>query len=146
MSLTHNPFSEYTSAPQQVVVASPHLHGTVFDRKVVLVVDGNRGGHRGLVVNDAFRRSLVAARKSMQSAPQSRLSIPEPIELGVIQWGPGKLEDELRAGIWMATETTFESVLSSRDDLWANLVRGIGRRVLRESLGIEHFPDDVCLN
>ena len=143
MALAHNPNSEHTAAPRQVLVASPHLYGTAYDRKVTLIVEGGRSGFRGVVVNEAFRRSLLAARQSLQRKPQSRMDNPEPIELGVIDWAPGKLEEELRSGVWMATATTFETVLASQDDLWANLVRGIGRSVLRDSLGIKQFPKDV---
>lgn len=146
MSLTHNPNSEYTSTPRQVLVASPHLHGTGYDRKVALIVEGGRGGFRAVLVNEAFRKSLLAARKYLQSKPHNRLSEPERIELGMIDWAPGKLEEEIRSGVWMPTATTFATVLASQDELWANLVRGIGRSVLRDSLGIKKFPQDVRVN
>ena len=146
MALIHNPNSEHTSAPRQVLVASPHLHGTAYDRKVALLVEGGRTGYKAILVNDAFRQSLVAARKSLQQNKVPRLSEPERIALGVIDWAPGKLEDEIRSGVWMPTATTFETVLASQDDLWANLVRSIGRGVLREGLGIKRFPRDVQAN
>ena len=146
MALTHNPNSDPTAAPREVLVASPHLVGTVYDRKVALIVEGGRQGFRGVVVNAAFRKSILAARKSLQSKPLSRLSEPEPIALGMIQWAPGKLEEEIRSGVWMPTATTMQAVLASEDDLWANLLRGIGRSVLQESLGIKHFPKDVHAN
>jgi len=146
MALIHNPNSEQTSAPRQVLVASPHLHGTAYDRKVALIVEGGRAGFKGVVVNEAFRKSLLAARKSLQGKPVNRMSLPEPIVLGVIDWLPGKLEEEIRSGVWMPTATTFDAVLASQDDLWANLVRGIGRSVLRQALGITRFPQDIRVN
>jgi len=146
MALIHNQNSEHTSTPRQVVVASPHLYGTPYDRKVALIVEGERGGFRGIVVNEAFRRSLQLARQSIPVKPLSRLDAPKPIELGVIDWAPGKLQQEIQSGVWMPTATTFETVLAKQDELWANLVRGIGRKVLRDSLGISQFPDDVRVN
>ncbi len=146
MALIHNPNSEYTATPRQVLVANPHLRGTPYDRHVALIVEGGRTGFRGVVVNDAFRRSLVASQKAPEAAPKSRLDVPEPIELRVIEWAPGKLEDEIRSGVWMPTSTTFEAVLASDDELWASLVRSIGRGVLREALGIQKFPADVRTN
>jgi len=74
------------------------------------------------------------------------LFAPKHFELGVIEWAPGELEQEIRSGVWMPTSTTFATVLASRDNLWATLVRGIGRSVLRDSLGIIRFPKDVRLN
>jgi len=146
MALIHNPNSEHTTAPHPVLVANPHLQGTPYDRKVALIVEGGRTGFRGIVVNDAFRRSLVEARKALEAKPVSRLDVSDPIELGMIEWGPGKLEDEVNSGVWMPTTTTFEKVLASQDDLWVNLVRGIGRNVLRTSLGIKRFPKDLRAN
>ncbi len=146
MAITHNPKFEHTSTPRQVLVASPHLCGTAYDHKVALVVDWGRSGCRGIEVNKVFRESLLAARKSMQGQPPSRLSQPKQFELGVINWAPGELEREIRSGIWMTTSTTFATVLASRDDLWMNLVRRIGRSVLRDSLGIKRFPQDVRVN
>ena len=146
MALIHNPNSEHTSTPRQVLVASPYLQGTPYDRKVALIVESGRIGFRGIIVNEAFRKSLLAARESLESKPPSRWSTREPIELGVIEWAPGKREDEIRSGVWMPTATTMETVLAGKDDLWANLVRGIGRSVLREALGINRFPKDVRVN
>lgn len=146
MALTHNPNSEPAAVPRQVLVASPHLRGTAYDRKVALIVEGGRLGFHGVIVNEAFRKSVVAARKSLQAKPLSRLSLPDPVELGVIHWAPGKLEEEIRSGVWMPTATTMETVLASQDELWATLVRGIGRSVLRDGLGIKQFPKDVRVN
>ena len=146
MALTNNPHPEQTSVPRQVLVANPHLHGTPYDRKVALIVEAGRAGYRGIVVNEAFRQSLIAARKSLQGKPHSRLDTPESIELGMIQWAPGTLEDEIRSGVWIPVATTFETMLASEDHLWATLVRGIGRTVLREALGISSFPQDVRVN
>jgi putative AlgH/UPF0301 family transcriptional regulator len=146
MALTHNPNSEYTSARHQVLVASPHLHGTTYDRKVALVVEGGRGGFRGVEVNKVFRQSLMAAQESLRAKPLSRLSMPKPVALSVIDWGPGELEGEIRSGVWMPTSTTFATVRASQDNLWVNLVRGIGRSVLRDSLGIKRFPKDIRVN
>jgi len=146
MALTHHTNSEYMSAPHQVLVANPHLHGSAYDRKVVLVVAGGRVGFRGIEVNRVIRQSLLAAQKLSQAKPLSRLFAPKHFELGVIEWAPGELEQEIRSGVWMPTSTTFATVLASRDNLWATLVRGIGRSVLRDSLGIIRFPKDVRLN
>jgi len=146
MAITHNPNFEHTSTPHQVLVANPHLSGTPYDHKVALVVDCGRSGFRGIEVNKVFRESLLAARESGQAKRPTRLSQLRQFELGVINWAPGELEREIRSGIWMTTSTTFATVLASRDDLWMNLVRRIGRSVLRDSLGIKRFPQDVRVN
>jgi putative AlgH/UPF0301 family transcriptional regulator len=146
MAITHNTNFEHTSAPQQVLVASPYLSGTAYDRKVALIVGCGRNGFKGIEVNKVFRESLLAARQSMQVKPHARFSLPKQFELGVINWVPGALEEEIRSGVWMTTSTTFAKVLASQDDLWMNLVRGIGRSVLRDSLGIRQFPEDVRVN
>ena len=146
MALTHHPNSGYTFSPHQVLVANPHLHGSAYDRKVALVVAGGRGGFRGIEVNRVFRQSLLAAQNLTQAKRLSRLFAPKNFELGVIDWAPGELEEEIRSGVWMPTTTTFATVLASQDNLWANLVRGIGRRVLRDALRIKRFPKDVRVN
>ena len=146
MAITHNTSFEHTSAPHQVLVASPYLSGTAYDRKVALIVDCGRNGFKGIEVNKVFRESLLAARNSMEAKPHSRLSLPKQFELGVINWVSGALEEEIRSGVWMTTSTTFATVLASQDDLWINLVRGIGRSVLQDSLGIREFPEDVRVN
>ncbi len=144
MALTHNPNSESATAPRQVLVANPHLHGTAYDRKVALLVEVGRSGSRGIVVNDAFRQTLLAGAAEDSSRREQVQA--EPIQLGMIEWGPGSLEQELRAGVWMPTATTFEAVLASQDSLWANLVRGIGRSVLRDACGFQEFPRDIRAN
>ena len=103
MALTHHPNSEYTYAPHQVLVANPHLHGSAYDRKVALVVAGGRGGFRGIEVNRVFRQSLLAAQNLTQAKRLSRLFAPKHFELGVIDWAPGELEEEIRSGVWMPT-------------------------------------------
>jgi putative AlgH/UPF0301 family transcriptional regulator len=146
MAITHNPNFEQTATPRQVLVASPHLSGTAYDRKVALVVGYGRNGFRGIEVNKVFRESLLAARKSMQEKTPNRLSPARQFQLGVINWAPGELEEELRTGVWMTTSTTFAKVLASRDGLWVDLVRRIGHSVLRDSLGIKRFPRGVSVN
>jgi len=146
MAITHNPSLEYATTPHQVLVASPHLSGTAYDRKVALVVAGGRIGFRGIEVNRVFRESLLAARESMKAKPPNRLSQARQFELGVINWAPGELEEQIRTGVWMTTSTTFATVLASQDNLWVDLVRHIGRSVLRDSLGIKRFPRDVRVN
>jgi putative transcriptional regulator len=131
------------------LVATPFLGDTPYRRSVVLVVRHNDQGSLGFVVNDKLKSSLAELDtffRSNRTGNDSGERFPGiPLFTAVIRWGAGKLDQELEQGVWMSTPARLDRAFG-RDNLWSDLIRQIGRGVLRDGLGIKSFPSDPSLN
>jgi putative transcriptional regulator len=65
---------------------------------------------------------------------------------GYAGWAGGQLEGELEAGGWLAVQADEELVFYDQDDLWEQVVRGIGEDVLGPAIKTKHVPEDPSLN
>jgi len=137
---------DHPLVPQQgpLLVATPQLSGTPYDRQVVLLVAHGEHGSQGIIVNRAFRDSLKQIHEHAQRS--DRLTGPIELKLGVVQWAPGQLEAELKWGVWLTTPATQSRMLGDFDNHWRQLVCEIGRSLYRDALGIRDFPTDVSRN
>lgn len=144
---------EHTTDRQSIVhsflVASPYAEGTPHARSVVFLLGFSSEGAVGVRLD----RELLDAVKQLQaglagSSRQGATRLPQPVAFPVriCVWGPGTLELELRKGIWLPSPAGFEEVFGEHGDLWVDLVRQIGRSVLRDALRIPHMPPDPSVN
>jgi putative AlgH/UPF0301 family transcriptional regulator len=108
----------------------------------------NSQGALGFVIDDQLKTSLVELESFFSAQNRGGQEGRFPgirMFSAIVRWPEGRLETEVEQGIWMVTPARLELALGC-DDLWENLVRQIGRDVLRDGLGIEEFPVDPRLN
>jgi putative AlgH/UPF0301 family transcriptional regulator len=127
-----------------LLVATPYLSGTPYDRKVILLVAHGRDGSQGIIVNQALRDSLRQIHDQVATNP--RIAEPVELKLGVVQWAPGQLEAEMKSGVWLTIPATESRMMGEHEDLWKDLVRDVGMTVYRDVLGIRRFPRNPSLN
>jgi putative transcriptional regulator len=129
-----------------LLVASPHLQGTPYDRQVVLLLQHSLRGSVGVLLNAQFQESLRQMRGRLagrlRQGDQQRIAVP----VGVMQWRPGQLEAEVGQGVWLSSSASFDELFGDHDDLWVDLVRHIGRSILSDALHIRHMPTDPTVN
>jgi putative AlgH/UPF0301 family transcriptional regulator len=127
-----------------LLVATPYLAGTAYARKVILLVEHGSNGARGVMVNDEFQDFLRRRQEAgVDSEPTDGLL---SVQVGVVKWGPGQLERELRSGVWLTTRVARDRVLEPSPDLWQGLLQEIGRTFYRSVLGMKHFPSHPSNN
>jgi putative transcriptional regulator len=72
---------------------------------------------------------------------------PFRIFTGYAGWGAGQLEEELNLGGWLTIEATVDMVFTNDlAGLWQFALNLSGREFLRDTLGIDNFPDDPSVN
>jgi putative transcriptional regulator len=71
---------------------------------------------------------------------------PFRIFSGYAGWGPGQLDDELKAGGWLIARTHPHHIFQDHDDLWQNLTHSIGAQITDQALRIRHLPVDPRAN
>jgi putative AlgH/UPF0301 family transcriptional regulator len=101
----------------------------------------------GLLLGELFQQSLHRLSASFggpRGERQGRQNVSLPVE--TVVWGPGQLDLEIRQGIWLRPSDEMQPRFELHDDLWIDLVRQIGRSVLRDALGIQDFDQDPHLN
>jgi putative AlgH/UPF0301 family transcriptional regulator len=136
--------------PGNFLVATPYLQNVPYQHSVVLVMRHDEQGALGFVMDNQLQSSLRALESFFRGARTGvRESVGEFPGLrmftGVVLWPAGKLEEEIDQGIWMRTPARLEAAMVC-ENLWADLVRKIGRDVLHDGLGIREFPADPSLN
>lgn len=136
--------------PGNFLVATPYLQNVPYQHSVVLVMRHDDQGALGFVMDNQLRTNLRALEsfcRGTQSGPREAVGEFPGFRMftGVVLWPAGKLEEEVEQGIWMKTPAQLEAALHC-ENLWADLVRKIGRDVLRDGLGIQAFPADPSLN
>ena len=128
------------------LVASPYAGQTPYGQSVVLLVRSDQSGAAGILLDSEFRQSFK--RLSNQDPTKSVAAgrrLANELELSILNWTPEELLEELELGVWLTTPAKRED-LSRNEDLWAELVRRVGRSVLGDSLSIRHFPLDPTVN
>lgn len=65
---------------------------------------------------------------------------------GYAGWGPGQLEEELRAGGWLIATANADLAFYSGDDLWEQTIDRIGDQILKPALGKVPSPEDPRVN
>lgn len=80
--------------------------------------------------------------QSLVARPQDRCRL----FTGYAGWSKGQLEGELKAGGWFVLPAESDQIFAAHDDLWPQLMREIGDRLLAPILGRHRFPDDPSLN
>ncbi len=65
---------------------------------------------------------------------------------GYAGWDGGQLEAELAAGGWLHTRADKKLVFYDDEDLWEQVVRGIGEDILGPAIKTRHVPEDPSLN
>lgn len=135
--------------PGSFLVATPYLRDVPYRQSVVLVMRHDEQGAMGFVMDNELKSSLRALQTYFGDPDVAQGAAREFPGLrmftGVVLWPAGKLEQELDQGIWMQTPARLE-VAMDYENLWADLLRKIGRDILRDGLGIKKFPTDVSLN
>jgi putative AlgH/UPF0301 family transcriptional regulator len=136
--------------PGSFLVATPFLPASPYRHSVVLVIQHDAHGALGFVVDNQLKSSLTELESFFRStrggSPAGSHRFPGlRLFSAIVRWPEGGLEAELDQGVWMVTPARLDMALSS-DDLWRQLVRQIGRDVLRDGLGIRAFPVDPLLN
>ena len=72
---------------------------------------------------------------------------PFKIFSGYAGWTGGQLESEMKAGGWLTTPATPETIFfPSQGDLWKKVAQHIGEEIVLSSLKIKHIPDDPSVN
>jgi putative AlgH/UPF0301 family transcriptional regulator len=138
-------------SPQSLLVTSPHVTGTPYDRTVVFLLEHTPRRSLGVVLDDDFQESVQRFGDSTPVNPRlAPAQTPESIGLpvDVVVWESGQLESEIAQGVWLRTSASFQDVVDyARDgDLWFDLLQKIGQAVLRDALHIEELPDDPWMN
>ena len=132
------------------LVATPYLPESPYRHSVVLVMHHTSQGALGFVIDDQLKTSLQEL-ESFFSSTNGRTGEAQRRFPGIrmfsaiVRWPEGRLESEVEQGIWMITPARLEMALDC-DDLWEQLIRQIGRDVLRDCLGIQSFPADAGMN
>ncbi len=65
---------------------------------------------------------------------------------GYSGWGPGQLDDELKAGGWLTAQATSDDAFSDYDELWNRVARHIGLDIVSPTLPPDQIPDDPSMN
>ena len=74
-------------------------------------------------------------------------SHPVRVYVGHAGWGEGQLEREIQEGAWLMCPARSEYVFDQTgDDLWKTVAKHIGDRLLTQSLGIKHLPENPTVN
>jgi putative AlgH/UPF0301 family transcriptional regulator len=131
------------------LVASPHIRGTAYDRQVVYLVEHNDREAVGLLLDSQCQQDLRRLRDSLTESalrPRPGLSPEASLPVQVVRWSSRKLDQELRYGVWLNGPAEFDRVFGDYDDLWLELVCGIGRSVLQEALQISELPREPWWN
>ena len=132
---------------RHLLVASPHVSGTPYDRRVVLLLAHSPRGTVGVMLNDPSQRTAQRARGDLSNPLDQRIDgKSKTVTGGLLRWAPGQLEAELNLGVWFASSARVEDVVGDHGDLWVDLVRHVGRCVLEDALQVEHFPQDPTIN
>ena len=145
MALKQNE-NKRSNSPSCFLVASPYAGSTPYGQSVVLLVRSDQNGAAGILLDSEFRRSFK--RLSNQNPVKSiaaKRRLTNDLELSILNWSPEELLEELELGVWLTTPAHREDLARS-DDLWAELVRRVGRSVLGDSLSIREFPRDPTVN
>jgi putative transcriptional regulator len=71
---------------------------------------------------------------------------PLKIFFGHAGWGPGQLDNEIKAGGWLTMAATTEYIFYPGDDLWERVSKQASRSSLQSMLKIKHFPQDPSMN
>ncbi len=71
---------------------------------------------------------------------------PLMIFFGQAGWGPGQLDNEIRAGGWLTLPATAEYVFYGGEDLWEKVSQKAAQTTLQSMLNIKHFPQDPSVN
>jgi putative transcriptional regulator len=88
---------------------------------------------------------LTSERKQIGQLLQ-RSKDPLRLYLGHAEWKPGKLEDELNQGYWMAIPASLKLIFSDDDDLWSEVVRDVGRSIVKSLPGVKEVSGDPTRN
>jgi putative transcriptional regulator len=89
---------------------------------------------------------FFAAHKEQLLKVVSQTGRPFRLFTGYAGWAGGQLEGELEAGGWLAVQADKDLVFYDQDDLWEQVVRGIGEDVLGPAIKTRHVPEDPSLN
>ena len=87
------------------------------------------GGTEAADYGDAV--AWVTAEEEQLRLLHGRTGASRRLMLGYAGWGPGQLEDEMRAGGWLVTPADTSTLFGDIDAVWENLVHRCGREVLR---------------
>jgi putative transcriptional regulator len=89
---------------------------------------------------------FFAAHKEQLLKVVSQTGRPFRLFTGYAGWASGHLDGELEAGGWLAVQADKDLVFYDQDDLWEQVVRGIGEDVLGPAIKTKHVPEDPSLN
>jgi putative AlgH/UPF0301 family transcriptional regulator len=130
-----------------LLVASPHAAGTPSARSVVLLLEERQQGVLGVLLDETFRASIgeLEQRLAGLGLRGGPAEFAVRMRLNLKVWEPGQLDREFASGLWLTAPRSSQPI-SYGDDLWAELVRAVGRSVLRDTLRIEPRHIDPSLN
>lgn len=103
-----------------------HMGGPVErGRGFVLHSDDYAGGHATMKVGEGY--GMTATMDILEALARGEGPTQAILALGYSGWGPGQLEQEIKANGWLVAEAR-EDLVFSRDDAgkWAGALRGMG--------------------
>jgi putative transcriptional regulator len=89
---------------------------------------------------------FFAARREHLDGLVLRPADPLKVFFGHAGWGPGQLDNEVKAGGWLVVPATTEYVFYNGEDLWERASKQAARSSLRSMLKLKHFPEDPSMN
>ena len=139
--------ADKSTLPGTFLVASPHC-GAPYQQTVVLLLAHAREGAQGILINDHTLETLKRHARGTSNRIGGASVTVALSNLPLVRWAPGQLDREFEQGVWMATPAGLEPVPDTMlaCDLWANLVRRIGRSVLADAFRIKNVTSDPSLN
>jgi len=88
----------------------------------------------------------ISTHKDKLEELVAKCSNPLRICSGYSGWGPGQLDDELKAGGWLVTPATSEMAFGSYESLWDQALAQVSGDVLKNILPTGKGPSDPMLN
>lgn len=89
---------------------------------------------------------FFAARRKHLDALVLQEDDPLKIFFGHAGWGPGQLDNEIRAGGWRTLPATAEYIFYDGQDLWEKVFKQVARSTLQSMLHLKHVPEDPSMN
>lgn len=94
------------------------------------------------VIRDVYFSSDTDTIRALVEQPKT----PYRIFSGYAGWGPGQLDQELKAGGWLTTSAHKQHIYGDADKLWQQVTHAIGAEITSKALKIRHLPMDPRTN
>lgn len=114
----------------------PLFFGGPVDGPLIAIHDNlDIGGHAFL--HDLYVTTNDKELKQLLESTEASMKLFD----GFSGWGPLQLEGELETGSWMVSDIPKEWILENKEDLWDRMIKGIGNRIVSNSIQSEDLND-----